>query len=71
MDPESFVRGDQTLTFLVDEGREKYHLKQAIKPFKWSFIVEPIMPNIDAWLGSFVMFQGIRTNIAKEPYMIF
>ena len=27
-------------------------------------------PNIDCWLGSFVIFQGIRTSIAKEPYSI-
>ena len=25
--------------------------------------------NIECWLGSFVIFQGIRTNIAKKPYI--
>ena len=26
-------------------------------------------PNIECLLGSFVIFQGIRTSIAKEPYI--
>ena len=26
------------------------------------------LPNTESWLGSFVIFQGIRTTIAKEPY---
>ena len=26
-------------------------------------------PNIECWFGSFVIFQGIRTNIAKKPYI--
>ena len=25
-------------------------------------------PNIECWLGSFVIFQGVRTSIAKKPY---
>ena len=25
--------------------------------------------NIECWLGSFVTFQGIRTRIAKKPYI--
>ena len=25
--------------------------------------------NIECWLGSFVIFQGIRTSIAKKPYI--
>ena len=27
--------------------------------------------NIECWLGSFVIFQGIRTSIGKKPYMFF
>ena len=27
-------------------------------------------PKIECWLGSFVIFQGIRMNIAKKPYML-
>ena len=30
-------------------------------PFKW--------PDIECWLGSFVIFQGIRTTIAKKSYI--
>ena len=26
-------------------------------------------PNIKFWFGSFVIFQGIRTSIVKEPYI--
>ena len=29
----------------------------------------PWWPNIECWLGSFVIFQGIRTSIAKKPYI--
>ena len=27
-------------------------------------------PNIECWLGSFVIFQGFRTSIAKKPYIL-
>ena len=27
------------------------------------------MAQIECWLGSFVIFQGIRTSIAKKPYI--
>ena len=27
-------------------------------------------PNIECWLGSFVIFQGLRTSIAMEPYIL-
>ena len=27
-------------------------------------------PNIENWLGSFVIFQGIWTSIAKKPYIL-
>ena len=39
--------------------------------FKWRFADGPMMAhlgNIECWLGSFVIFQGIRTSIAKEPF---
>ena len=26
-------------------------------------------PNNECWLGSFVIFQGIQTSIAKKPYI--
>ena len=36
-------------------------------PFKWYFA--GMMPNIECRLGSFVIFQGIWTSIAKKPYI--
>ena len=32
--------------------------------FRWRAV-----PNIECWLGSFVIFQRIRTNIAKKLYI--
>ena len=46
--------------FLVYKGSE-YHYRQAIICQWW--------PNIECWLGSFVIFQGIWTSIAKKPYI--
>ena len=40
-------------------------------PFKGRFAGGPMMANIECWLGSFVIFQGIRTSIAKKPYIFF
>ena len=66
------------LFFLVDEGvGSKYHYKRVIiglpvkrhlskKPYKWHFTGVPMMTQ----LGSFVIFQGIRTSIAKEPIIL-
>ena len=28
-----------------------------------------MMANIECWLGSFVIFQGIWTSIAKKPFI--
>ena len=28
-----------------------------------------LLPDIECWLGSFVIFQGIPTSIAKKPYI--
>ena len=57
-------------------GSSKYHYKGAIigppakrylngvsLEYRWC-------PNIECWLGSFVIFQGIRTSITKKPYII-
>ena len=38
-------------------------------PFKWRFTGRPIWPNIECYLGSFVIFQGIQTSFAKKPYI--
>ena len=36
-------------------------------PNSWRFAAWPMVPNIECWLGSFVIFQGIRTTIGKKP----
>ena len=28
-----------------------------------------MVPNIECWFGSFVVLQGIRTSIAKKPFI--
>ena len=68
---KSFARGGLTLTtffVLFCEGREDpnstktgHHQPASETPFKW--------PNNECWLGSFVIFQGIGTSIAKKPYI--
>ena len=79
---ESFVRGGPTLThpfsicsWWVEEG-SKYHYKRATigPPAKrhlngvslacqwWS--------NIECWLGSFVIFLGVRISVDKKPYIL-
>ena len=78
-DPESFSRGDPTLTtfFLVDDGREDPNttLSGAIigPPAKRHFngvsLAGRWWPNIECWLGSFVVLQGTRTSIAKKSYI--
>ena len=35
-------------------------------PNSWRFSGGPMVPNIECWLGSFVIFQGIRNTIAKN-----
>ena len=68
-DPESFVRGGPTLTtFLIDEGRDDPNTT-LIGPSLASqrFAGVPMMAQHWMLVGSFVIFQGIRTCIAKEP----
>ena len=75
VDPVSFVRGGPNLiTFFLscfgDRG-SKY-------PYKW-VIIGPTKryvslagrcwPNMNCWLGSFVIFQGTRSIIEKKPYI--
>ena len=68
-DPESFVRVGPTWTrvILVDEGERgtNCQYKRAIidPPVKYQAGV-PMMT-----LGSFVIFQGIRTSIPEKPYI--
>ena len=57
-----------------EERGSKHHLKWATigPPAKRNLndlsLAGQWWPNIECWLGSFVIFQGIRTSIAKEPY---
>ena len=79
-DPESFARGGRTLTgvffFFSWWGEEgsKYHHKRAIigpppkRHLNGVSLACRCWPNIECWLGIFVLFQGIRTSIAKKPY---
>ena len=61
-DPENFVRGGQFFVVVVDEGWDNYkgaiigppakhHLNGVLLACWW-------WPNIECWLGSFVIFQG-------------
>ena len=62
-DQECFVRGGPTLTtfFLVDTTKIEYSLIAGVPSSWW--------PNIECWLGSLVIFQGIQTSVAKKPYI--
>ena len=63
--------------FSLDEGREDpnttksrpYYWPASGKPFYGVLLAGEWWPNIECWLGSFVVFQGIRTSIAKKPYI--
>ena len=74
-DPESFFRGGSTILFLVNGEIQKplkvgQHRPACKMPFKWCFPGVPMMAqHIECWLGSFVIFQGIRTSIAKNSYI--
>ena len=47
-----------------------YHFKRCIVgPPAKLHLNDVLRPNIECWLGSFVAFQGIRTRIAKKPYI--
>ena len=49
---------------LVDEGREDPNttISGPSSAGQWN-------ANIECWLGSFVVLQGIRASIAKKPYI--
>ena len=62
--------------YLVGEGREDlnititgHHRPASETPFKWRFAGVPMMAQ-HCWLGSFVIFQGIWTSIAKQPIFL-
>ena len=45
-----------------------HHRPNRETPFKWHFADGFLRPNIVCWLGSFVIFQGIRNSISKQPF---
>ena len=61
------IRVKKTLTFWRKDpnttisGLSSYHLNGVSLACRWL--------SIDCWLGSFLIFQGIRTSIAKKPYI--
>ena len=69
-DPERFDIGDPTLTifFLVDVGREYLNTTKAghhrPSSFRWHAYDGPALN------GSFVIFQGKLTSIAKNPTIL-
>ena len=78
MDPESFVKGDPTLTtfvFKVEEGGEdpsptlsgpsSARQRNANKAFRWH---ADEYPTSNSGFAA-AIFQGIRTCIARKPYI--
>ena len=62
--------------FSWGEGGSKYHYKGAIISMPAKRHLYGVLlacrwwPNIEFWLGSLVIFQGIRTSIAKKHYIL-
>ena len=58
---------------LVDEGREDPNAiisgPSLARQQNSISLVGRWWPNIECWLGSFVVLQGIRTSVAKKPYI--
>ena len=60
----------------LGERGYKYHYKRAIigPPAKRHLngvsLAGRLWPNTECWLVSFVVLQGIQTNIAKKPYIV-
>ena len=60
----------------LGEKWSKYHHKRAIigplakRHLNGVSLACRCWPNIECWLGSFVIFQRIRTSIAKNPYIL-
>ena len=74
-DPESFVRGDQTLTsfyffFFDDVGGERVSKTTISAPSSAPSMPHQLWPNIEFWLGSLVIFQRIWTSFANKPILL-
>ena len=57
---------DNVVFFLVDGGIEDPNTAK----MGHHRLVGRCWPNIECWLGSFVILLGIRTSIAKKPYIL-
>ena len=80
LDAERFVRGVQLRQrflfvflfcfFLADEGREDSNTTMSVPSSarQRNAIKYRLWPNNKCWFGSFAIFQGIRTCIARKPY---
>ena len=73
-DPERiFTEGSNffsTLKTLHDGGREEPNISKPSSarparetPLKWRFAVVPLKAQLECWLGSYVIFHGILTNL--------
>ena len=79
-DPESFVRGGPTLkTFFRGERGSKlnkYHYKRAIIDPRAKRHLNGVSlacrwwPNIECWLGSYVIFRGSRPVLLRNPIFL-
>ena len=70
-DPGNFARGGPTFFFFffVRGKRIQIALKAGHHHLNRVSLAGRCWTYIECWLGSFVIFQGIRTSIAKKPYI--
>ena len=57
------VRIQMSIKWVIISPPEKWHLNGVSLAGRW-------WPNIECWLGSFVIFQGTRTSIVKKLYIV-
>ena len=60
--------------FLVDEGREDKRAFIGTPPKRHligASLAGRVWPNIEYWLGSFVIFRGSRQVLLKKPMVFF
>ena len=78
-DPESFFKGGPTLrmfffslffnNWIQIPLKSGHHRPASQTSLNAVSLVCRWWPNMEYWLGSFVIFQGIRTSIAKKLYI--
>ena len=55
--------------FFPNTAKFGHHRPASRRHLNGVSLAERWWPNIECWLGSFVIFQGIRTSIAKKPFI--